>query len=387
MRQYFIPSHLRASFEEHLDGERIRSAREVCVLASVLYVLFGVLDTWAIPSALREVWTVRAAVVLVIMGFLWTTRFPFFLKHYAPLTIGMFLVMGSGIEIMVYLAGPDDLAKHLYYTGMILVVMGLYTWSFLPIWKNAATGLVLVALYILISVLIQDMGSEREWPVLLTNCFFFVSANVIGMFANAQRNRYLRESFLLRQNLISDLQRTEAEKQQSVYWSEHDPLTGLPNRKHLMLGLEKAIQTAKESATTLALLFIDLDGFKSINDKFGHAVGDAVLRVIGQRLEHCVRENDLFARIGGDEFVVVMNLDPRFHEVATRLAGSIIASIEAPIREPDIGVVLSASIGIAFFPDHASDAEKLLLVADAQMYESKRRGKGTMSVTSGRIMR
>lgn len=380
MFQYSIPSQLRESFQEHLAEERIRSTREISILASVLYLLFGVLDIWAIPSVLKEVWTVRAVVVLAMMGFLWATWYRFFLKYYASLTIGLFLVMGMGIEVMVYLAGPNDLAKHLYYTGMILVVMALYTWSFLAIWKNAATGLALVALYILIALHIQEMGSEREWPVLLTNCFFFVSANVIGVFANVQRNRYLRESFLLRQNLISDLQRTEAEKKQSEFWSEHDPLTGLPNRKHLMARLEKSIDVARESGATLALLFIDLDGFKPINDKLGHAVGDAVLKVVGQRLERCVRENDLFARIGGDEFVVVLGLDPRFHEVATRIAGSIIASIEAPIREPDIGRVLSASVGIAFFPDHAADATALLRTADEQMYEAKRKGKGTISV-------
>ncbi len=380
-----IPPQLESSFQAYLAEERIRSAREISVLASVLYLLFGVLDIWAIPSALAEVWALRAAVIVLMIGFFCTTWHPLFIKHYASLTISLFLVMGMGIESMLYLTGPNDLAKHLYYTGMILVVMALYTWSFLPIWKNAATGLVLVALYIVIALRVQDMGSAHEWPVLLTNCFFFLSANVLGMFGNAQRNRYLRESFLLRQNLLSDLERTEAEKMQSDYWSEHDPLTGLPNRKHLMVNLEQSIDLARAANTKIAVLFIDLDGFKPVNDRFGHAVGDAVLKVVGQRLARCVRTSDLIARIGGDEFVVVVSQDTGRDETATRIAADIIASIEGPIRDPDIGQALSASIGIALFPDHATDATSLLQVADEQMYEAKRNGKGMVSMAGPQV--
>ena len=382
MSRYPIPEQLQESFQEHLAAERIRSTREICVLASVLYLVFGVLDIWAIPSALTEVWTVRVIVVVLTMAVFWATWHLFFLKYYASFTAGLFLVLGMGIESMLYLTGPDDLAKYFYYTGMILVAMALYTWSFLPIWKNAGIGLMLVALYILIALRVQDMGSTHHWPVLMTNCFFFVSANILGIFANVQRNRYLRESFLLRHNLISDLQRTEAEKKQSDFFSEHDPLTGLPNRKHLMEHLDQSMTRAKASGTKLALLFIDLDGFKPVNDKFGHAVGDAVLKVVGQRLAHCVRASDLFARIGGDEFVVVLAQEPGGEDVATRIAAAIIGSIEAPIRDPDIGQALSASIGVGVFPDHAADATALLKVADEQMYQAKRKGKGTVSVAT-----
>ena len=146
--------------------------------------------------------------------------------------------------------------------------------------------------------------------------------------------------------------------------------------------LDQAVTRAKASGPKLAWLFIDLDGFKPVNDKFGHAVGDAVLKVVGQRLAHCVRASDLFARIGGDEFVVVLAQEPGGEDVATRIAAAIIGSIEAPIRDPDIGQALSASIGVGVFPDHAADATALLKVADEQMYQAKRKGKGTVSVAT-----
>ena len=98
-----IPPQLESSFQAYLAEERIRSAREISVLASVLYLLFGVLDIWAIPSALAEVWALRAAVIVLMIGFFCTTWHPLFIKHYASLTISLFLVMGMGIESMLYL--------------------------------------------------------------------------------------------------------------------------------------------------------------------------------------------------------------------------------------------------------------------------------------------
>ena len=374
-----IPRHLRAAFEANLADERVRSMRESCVLSVILYSLFGILDVWAIPSALHEVWLIRAIVVLMLVGLIRSTYFPFFTRHYVPMAVGMFLSLGLGIEAMVYLAGPDDLAKHFYYTGLILVVMALYAWSFMKIWQSAATGFTLVALYVLIALRVHNMGNPQEWPVLLTNCFFFVSANIIGIYSNAMRGRYLRESFLLRQTLITDLQRTEEEKTESAFWSEHDFLTGLPNRKYLMPRLGRAIAKAAGDGTRLALLFIDLDGFKAINDQMGHATGDAVLRVVGKRLASCVREHDLVARIGGDEFIVVLTIDASHDQAVLRVARSIIASIESPISDPDIGRVLSGSIGISVFPTHAANADALLTAADHQLYAAKRQGQGSIS--------
>lgn len=379
-----IPPALRSAFEADLAGERIRSMREICVLAAVLYGAFAILDIWAIPSALHTVWLIRASVIAFGIGTFVATRYSLFLNHYPFFAVGMVLLAGFGIEVMVYLAGPGELARYLYCTGMILVVMGLYTWTFIPIWQQVATGMTLVVVYVLIALFPQQMSRPDEWPVLVANSFFFISANILGAYGAFHRNRYLRESFLLRQNLISDLERTEAEKRHSQFWSEHDPLTRLPNRKNLMPRLEAGIQAAREAGRTVALLFIDLDGFKAINDQLGHAAGDDVLKVVGERLRACVREGDLVARYGGDEFVVVLEVDPADLEAAEGLARSIIDGLEQPIREVAGRHSLSASIGIAYLADDHSDAETLLQRADENMYASKRAGKAMVASTASR---
>ncbi|MCX8049721.1 MAG: GGDEF domain-containing protein [Methylohalobius sp.] len=374
-----IPAELRQEFDLYLADKRVRGAREVAVLAATLYLLFGFLDIWAIPSALYKVWSVRLIVVGLILVFYSITHYHFFLRRYAALISLFFLVLGLGVEIMVYLAGNGEIAKYAYYTGLILAVMGLHTWSFLPAWQNALTGTWLILLYLVIALATQDMGQTGQWPILLTNSYFLVSANIIGYFGSLARERYLHDSFLLRYELMSHLERVVLEKERADYWSEHDPLTGLPNRSYLMQQLTKRMAAGTESVV-LALLFIDLDGFKAINDRLGHAAGDEVLKAIGRRIEGSVREGDLFARIGGDEFIVVLSLRQRDDQVVMRVARSIIASVERPIREPIIELPISASIGIAYSPDHAHHPEGLIQAADRQMYVAKNHGSGCVSI-------
>jgi diguanylate cyclase (GGDEF)-like protein len=149
-----------------------------------------------------------------------------------------------------------------------------------------------------------------------------------------------------------------------------------------MRKLKLALNNARENGSKIALLFIDLDGFKPINDELGHATGDVVLTVIGKRLANCVRASDLLARIGGDEFIVVLETEDNHHEEVRRVANTILSSFERPIRKPDIEQSLSASIGIAFFPDHALEAEQLIVAADLQMYAAKRQGKGIINIAA-----
>ena len=157
-----------------------------------------------------------------------------------------------------------------------------------------------------------------------------------------------------------------------------DPLTGLANRARLLDHLQHALARARREDGGLALLFIDLDRFKAINDTLGHAVGDAVLREIGRRLPQNLREGDLAARLGGDEFVVLLP-GGRREEVmrqARQVAGKLLGAVSAPIHIGEQVFHLSASIGIALYPDDAERAEDLLRYADATMYQAKRAEPG-----------
>lgn len=363
----------RAAYERELGPQRIRTAREFSVLASVLYALFGILDWWAIPSALLQVWTVRAVVVLWLLGLLAYTRSAHFLRHYVPVMVATFVVAGAGIELMILLAGPQDVARWLYYTGLILVTMGLYTFTFLPVAVLAVIGYGLVALYLAIAIGVQDMTRPGDWQALLANAFFLVSANVIGIIGAWQRQRLLLEGFRLRQRLRLDLQRTEEEKRQSGWLAAHDPLTGLANRAALMEQLHGWLGATHDASARLAVLFVDLDGFKQVNDRQGHLVGDEVLRVVARRLQRCVRERDLVARLGGDEFAILLMLDGGDAGAVARVVAAVQEACAQPIVEQGHSLTLGASVGVALAPDEGREAQQLLQLADARMYEAKAR--------------
>lgn len=174
-----------------------------------------------------------------------------------------------------------------------------------------------------------------------------------------------------------------ARKQQEELFrhgAQHDPLTGLPNR--LLLGdrLERALLAARRDNGELALLYLDLDGFKEVNDAHGHEAGDVVLRTMARRIHACIRASDTLARLGGDEFVVLLP-DMKDHGHALSLADKIIAEVRRPVTlHQGVSVHLSASIGIAFYPAHGTDAQTLMTHADQAMYAAKKGGKNAARV-------
>ena len=154
----------------------------------------------------------------------------------------------------------------------------------------------------------------------------------------------------------------------------HDGLTDLPNRSLLLDRLDTAIARAKRAQNSCAVVFIDLDGFKPINDTFGHDKGDLVLREVAKRLQGCIREADTAARFGGDEFVIVLG-DLHKTEDATVVAQKVLDALAIPIDLDGQDAHVGASIGIALFPDHADSAEAVLKLADDAMYDVKGHGK------------
>jgi len=156
--------------------------------------------------------------------------------------------------------------------------------------------------------------------------------------------------------------------------AQHDPLTDLPNRILFNERLKQAISRANRTKGQLAVLFIDLDGFKQVNDALGHEVGDHVLQDVARNLLQNLRHNDTLARIGGDEFVLLIE-DLNNLEQATNLAYKVIETISS-LHTPALhDVRIGASIGIALYPDHGNDTRTLLVRADEAMYEAKRQGK------------
>jgi diguanylate cyclase (GGDEF)-like protein len=163
--------------------------------------------------------------------------------------------------------------------------------------------------------------------------------------------------------------RVQAEKQMR-HLATHDALTNLPNRILFFDRLDQAITRAQRQNSKLAILFLDLDGFKTVNDQFGHATGDTTLQIVARRLESCLRQSDTVARMGGDEFTIILEniTSPQDCE---QVASKILEAIQEPIKFDTKQVQLSTSIGISIFPEDGEDGDLLTIHADAAMYMAK----------------
>ena len=173
--------------------------------------------------------------------------------------------------------------------------------------------------------------------------------------------------------VFSDFTTRKAAEDQVRFLAQHDALTGLPNRTVLTERLSRAIPHAKRTGKKLAVVFLDLDEFKSVNDGFGHDAGDQVLKVVAQRLTAGTRAEDTVARLGGDEFVVLLE-DLSGPEFVPPIIKKIMGSVAEPMKVAQHELRTSTSVGISIYPDDAAEPGELLRAADVAMYRSKQQG-------------
>ncbi|CAI8917211.1 diguanylate cyclase domain-containing protein [Pseudomonas soli] len=192
--------------------------------------------------------------------------------------------------------------------------------------------------------------------------------------------------------VVRDITEEKAWANQLHRLAHHDPLTGLPNRLVFEERLEGALASARRNYSRVALVFIDLNGFKTINDSLGHAAGDQVLKTTATRLYEALRNSDSVARLGGDEFVTVLeglSTERTPEDEARVIAERLLVSLDTPISVGNTRRRVGVSLGIALFPEHGQTRDQLIHVADLAMYEAKRSGDnqyrlGQSQVTSSR---
>lgn len=190
-----------------------------------------------------------------------------------------------------------------------------------------------------------------------------------------QHNEELERKVKLRtQELTEEVEERRKVEEKLRYLASHDNLTGLPNRRLFMEQLALNLRRAKRQQNLVAVYFIDLDGFKQVNDRHGHDIGDKLLVDVAQRIKGVIRDSDVASRMGGDEFTVIAADLERVTD-AERIADKLVRNLSQPFRCGEVICHIGASIGIALFPDHGDEAEHLIQLADDAMYRVKYDGK------------
>ncbi|HMV01036.1 MAG TPA: EAL domain-containing protein, partial [Rhodocyclaceae bacterium] len=234
-------------------------------------------------------------------------------------------------------------------------------------WVTAGVVAVFSVLYLL-----QFLVVRRAHQILRIQDAKLETARATLEIQVEQRTAELKRANRLLEGEVAERRQAESKLNYLAY---HDPLTGLPNRRRFVERLGESAADAAPRSQRLAVLFIDLDQFKQVNDSLGHTIGDELLVAVATRLSEHVRLIDMLARLGGDEFICLMEAVKRREEAAT-LAGEIIAAFERPFTIAGHELYLSASVGISLFPDDGEDVGALMRNADSAMYRAKHAGRG-----------
>ena len=211
------------------------------------------------------------------------------------------------------------------------------------------------------------------FSVLVVQSFFLIGGLAIFVFIAPLA--FARQMFQRTHSLQVATNELAVKQRENEFQAMHDALTGMPNRMLFQRTLEDAIEEARGADGCLAVMLMDLDHFKEINDTLGHHFGDLLLKEIGPRLSTALRDQDMLSRLGGDEFGLLLPDVPN-EEVAIRVAGRLLEELEQPVTVESLALDVSGSIGIALFPMHADDADTLLRRADVAMYAAKENGGG-----------
>lgn len=360
------------AYQAHLEDAKIREMRILATLGVMLYTIFFIVDIWALPSALPDAYKIRALVITFLILSYRFTYSPLFIKYYNSFIPVPYLFAALGIEFMIYISTQSDTASNVYFAGLMLVIMILFSWSHLKMLALITTTVFIISMYVGIDLSKENYEINAALPVLLPNFFFLMSAAVIGLVTQHIRDSYLRQNFLLQQSLKEAYKAKVVEAKDNEYLANHDPLTDLPNRRYMTELLNESLLVAKEKDKVLIIMFLDLNGFKQVNDIYGHAVGDEVLIIVAKRLELAIRNGDHISRLGGDEYLLGLMMDKESLNEVEGMTAKFIDLVSQPMNIEGLRIRIGASVGIAAYPIHGNNVDVLLDIADKRMYSTKR---------------
>ncbi len=363
----FVDSALEREYQHNQREQVLRFVRPALVLMIPVIGMFGLLDPILIPDHEAKLWLIRLYIALSIVAVIALTYTSFAYQYIQVGMLGLTLLLGaSNIALVVSL--PDE--SGIYFVGLILLMMYAH-FSGLRFTLACASNTLTLLAYAFVEVSVRaDPGTT-----LLMQLPFLVAGYLVATFAGYTTERQ-------RRNLFFQTQAVDSERRRNELKALHDPLTGLPNRQMFESRVGQCLARARRQQSAFAVLFIDLDNFKTINDNYGHLVGDEVLQAVAARLTDQVRTEDTAARFGGDEFVVLSEDVPDKDGVrvaAERILARIAEPILVEVRQTDtIQIRVTASLGISLWPEDGDTLAELVKRADDAMYNVKSSGKAAL---------
>jgi diguanylate cyclase (GGDEF)-like protein len=324
-----------------------------------------------------EQWAAHYVFTTLLVGMAWSVLsiFYYYSEHIwvqSLLLMAIFGVVATSVAIL-----PALMSAFYAYTVPQFVVLEVVLLLIGDTFSIAlAAAMLIYALLIFVSARNSNLYIKRAFE------FQYQNQGLVAQLSDEveQREALIDERTRQLVSTNEDLEREIAERKRAednlFHLAHHDPLTELPNRLLFVDRLEHSISKARRFNLQLAVLFIDLDRFKKINDSLGHTVGDKLLRMVAQRFQSCIRNEDTVSRLGGDEFTVIMeSLNKPQH--ATITAQKLIESMAEPFEIEGHKLFITTSIGISLYPQDGNVAEELLRNADSAMYQAKEEGRNT----------
>ena len=359
------------SFQKSLKQEKKHSARIVSSLGAVLFLCLALINYLALPVDEFTKVLPTTLVTLLVLGVFFSLTYRYcFYKHYSLIGMTTFLTVGLAICFMIAQSTPARYTHNVYFLTLLLLIVTTFSWSYMPRRLSILVTAVLIATFTSIKIVMHQALSDEPLILVVSVFFLIASASIVAM-AQVLRDKYIYKTFLLQEQLQINFEEKAEEAKRQKELANKDALTGLPNRRYITKTLDKAVQKAQRENLYLVIMFLDLNGFKAVNDNYGHDAGDEILTVISARLKSCIREEDHLARIGGDEFLIGLLVKKSETDIPDKIRRKIRTTIIEPVTFKEHHLKVGTSIGTSTFPKDGESIEALIKLADDNMYVDK----------------